>query len=692
MKNIICLPLLLLIFTAGFAQWEWQVPLPQGNSLLSVWPLDAQNVVAVGGYGTVLRTSDGGNSWQINHRIQGWSGALTSLHFIDSLRGWCVGANHLFSTTDGGYSWENHNLSAGFEAWSVIFTDANHGWIAGPGAVLRTTNGGISWDSTAIANEQFTSVYFVNNSTGWVASLQGYIYGTTDGGVSWNQLYANWMHSYQAIFFLDSLRGWAGGSKWQFGLSLVSTTDGGLTWTDHPSLPYGIGVSSIQFTDSLHGWMAAEGYEIYSTNDGGETWNASSQAFDRLLSVHVTEDGMNIWAAGGQGVMIASTDGGNNWASRTSHLAHFLQDVEFVNEQVGWAVGDTILKTTNGGASWIQQAMPAAAFLRSIFARDSLTAWCAGERVFQTTDGGQNWIEQNAPVNQTWWSVFFADENHGWLGGRFGALRKTTNGGATWDSLSSGTFADIGSVFFLDSLNGWIVGNSAKVWKTNDGGNTWASVGVPVFIPYMLWDVYFVSPQYGWIAGESTLLRTTNGGQSWENTTPPDPSIYRKVKFADEQYGWAAANAGVVYSTDGGVTWELQESPLVFATSVEFVDRNNGWLVGGGSILHTSNGGVTGIYESETSLAPIATFQLKQNYPNPFNPSTQIEFYLPEAERVYLQVYDILGRVVADLIDRRLAPGWHIITFDAGGRGSGLYFYRLKAGEFVETRKMVLLR
>ncbi len=88
----------------------------------------------------------------------------------------------------------------------------------------------------------------------------------------------------------------------------------------------------------------------------------------------------------------------------------------------------------------------------------------------------------------------------------------------------------------------------------------------------------------------------------------------------------------------------------------------------------------------------ISDFRLLQNYPNPFNPSTAIRFTLPKRESVSLKVYDVLGRKVATLLNGQLPAGDHRVKFDGQNLPSGVYFYRLRAGNFVKTRKMLLLR
>jgi hypothetical protein len=96
-------------------------------------------------------------------------------------------------------------------------------------------------------------------------------------------------------------------------------------------------------------------------------------------------------------------------------------------------------------------------------------------------------------------------------------------------------------------------------------------------------------------------------------------------------------------------------------------------------------------------VAPVAEalpsgFALDQNYPNPFNPSTAIRFALPSPGRAVLKVYDILGKEVRTLADGEMAAGMHSVVFDATGLGSGMYLYRLQSGDYLETRRMLLLK
>ncbi|HED07118.1 MAG TPA: T9SS type A sorting domain-containing protein [Ignavibacteria bacterium] len=113
----------------------------------------------------------------------------------------------------------------------------------------------------------------------------------------------------------------------------------------------------------------------------------------------------------------------------------------------------------------------------------------------------------------------------------------------------------------------------------------------------------------------------------------------------------------------------------------------------------TGNGGVwrrplseiiTDVENDRNNLP--TNFALEQNYPNPFNPSTTIKYDLPKEGFVTLKVYDMLGREVATLVNKEQSAGRYIITFDASGLASGIYFYRISAGKFLQTKKLILLR
>jgi hypothetical protein len=108
-------------------------------------------------------------------------------------------------------------------------------------------------------------------------------------------------------------------------------------------------------------------------------------------------------------------------------------------------------------------------------------------------------------------------------------------------------------------------------------------------------------------------------------------------------------------------------------------------------VLYNLGGGIVGIQEQETGEIP-TSFSLAQNFPNPFNPTTTIQFSLPQAGDVTLKIYNLLGEEVKTLVNEYKELGNHSVQFNANSLASGIYFYRIQAGSFVETKKMILLK
>jgi hypothetical protein len=123
------------------------------------------------------------------------------------------------------------------------------------------------------------------------------------------------------------------------------------------------------------------------------------------------------------------------------------------------------------------------------------------------------------------------------------------------------------------------------------------------------------------------------------------------------------------------------------------MNENTGWLMGrNGIILKTTNGGFLNISGNGNFNLPIS-FTLHQNYPNPFNPITKIKYELPKDVNVTITVYDILGREVVRLVNNEYKKaGIYETEWNAVNFASGVYFYRIEAGSYVNSKKMVLLR
>jgi len=130
---------------------------------------------------------------------------------------------------------------------------------------------------------------------------------------------------------------------------------------------------------------------------------------------------------------------------------------------------------------------------------------------------------------------------------------------------------------------------------------------------------------------------------------------------------------------------------------IQFTTPDSGWAVGGLSgearILQTTNGGIVreSYWVSPGSGVP-GQFILAQNYPNPFNAGTDFRLQITDYGLVSLTIFDLLGHEVATIVNEKLPSGTYTRQWDAAGLPSGVYFYRLKAGGFGETKKLILLK
>jgi len=339
--------------------------------------------------------------------------------------------------------------------------------------------------------------------------------------------------------------------------------------------------------------------------------------------------------------------------------------VFFIDSNIGWVLGGPtgLLKTTNGGIDWVEKPILESTF-GDVYFIDENTGWVIGFEPFpfgptpilqKTTDGGESWTELSEEIGQ---ALCFIDSNVGWYvdGGTVfsphGSIRKTTDGGLTFVEQSGDTLSSINDVCFLDGNTGWVVGDVGRI------------------------------------------LHTTNGGENWELQMRDVWQLFRSVDFIDENFGWAVGIGGVIFNTtNGGEDWYEQESGVnEHLFSVCFTDNNTGWTVGyGGKILKTTNGGVTFVEESEIDEIP-TDYSLSQNYPNPFNPTTKIRYTVPQISNVVIKAFDILGNEIEILVNEEKQTGTYEITWSAEGLPSGVYFYRIQAGSFVDTKKMILLK
>lgn len=365
---------------------------------------------------------------------------------------------------------------------------------------------------------------------------------------------------------------------------------------------------------------------------------------------------------------------------------------------IGYSTANGITKkTTNGGFNW---STLSGGNLTGIFFINDITGWVVGYPGYiGYTTNGSSFVQQQTGVTDRLNDVFFIDPNTGWVvGGDFSVERifKTTNAGANWISQTSGTANKLFSVYFLNASTGYSVGgpSSPKIIKTTDGGTTWLSQYTNISTP--LYSVMFADVNTGWAVagyiGGETIIKTTNGGTNWFSQSSGDNRYLRACFVLNSNKAFAVGQSGkMICTTNGGNNWFVQSTgSSVELWSVKFANDTIGYAIGDNVVLKTANGGLAFV-EINNNRVP-DNFLLYQNYPNPFNPTTIIRYGLPRSSQVSIKIYNSSGDEVSAPVDKIQGPGVHEIVFNGIGLSSGVYFYKIVAGDFISTKKMVLLK
>ena len=239
--------------------------------------------------GSVRTTSDGGNAWQqvVSPQWENFD-QPQQLVFNDASHGWLVGLYKVLRTADGGKTWQ---LTFSIETagdgrmarlYGGSFPDSDTGWVTSTDNILIHTNdGGVNWKTVTIEARRMDlrDAFFINSLKGWVVPKgTGGIYMTTDGGKQWERQPTNDKRSLNSIRFVNESEGWAAGwgysdnSPDRFAV-LLRTSDGGRNWSEVETNLKERFFERVLFYDQSHGWLVARD-NIYATRDAGKTWRA----------------------------------------------------------------------------------------------------------------------------------------------------------------------------------------------------------------------------------------------------------------------------------------------------------------------------------------------------------------------------------------------------------------------------------
>lgn len=403
-------------------------------------------------------------------------------------------------------------------------------------------------------------------------------------------------------------------------------------------------------------------------------------------------DQNTVWVCGGTGgapKVYRTTNGGTNFVNVTGSLtgpeffAVWAVDANTCLVGDGGAVGGSggnakIWRTSNGGTTWttVLTTGGTVGFFNGIVGLQSNRQWM--------------YAQSDAPTGAAQlWAV-------------------SSNGGVTWTTgtlTAGGATGAAGSLWASSTqIFGHGISGTVNTAITTNGGTSWTA-HAPTGITGNFTSGFTMSDNGQIVlAASSTSLpnigRSTNGGTSWTTVAVSGLTGYSILKWipgTNAAYMAGATGTNTIRrSVDGGLTWTgMTTAGLTGWNDLSFVFTGGtvyGYAISGGdgSVVKIADNTLTGIDPTNTGIP--TSFALKQNYPNPFNPATVIKFSVPEASKVTLKIYNSVGAEVMTVTDKDYAAGNYIENVNMESFSTGVYFYTLTAGNFKETKKMMLVK
>lgn len=434
--------------------------------------------------GKIIRSDDGGNTWKsFNCGIQ-----IKSVEFINSKLGYAGGVStYLLKTQDGGATWQQNIVSniTPSDIDVIKFIDSTSGFAFREHSdMLSTTDGGATWKTTYVGDYIY-SLFFLNKTTGFACGEHGVTYRTDDAGTTWKPLGFTsriWLYDLTSIYFLNSDTGFAVGARGR----ILKTTDGCKTWKTYS--PTYIDVSSVKFITNKVAYTAI-GNSFYKSTDNGESWNLLPPFTGNIYSktfkyFHFASEDTGFIPCD-NGIIYNTVDGGANWTMQIPKGQSgydYLNDLQFIDKYTGyadyyWSSASEIFKTKDGGTTWqsIWHGNYQGEHFEKMFFVNEKTGYASRYAyLYKTDDSAKTWVQV---LNEDYkWiaAINFPSAKVGYVVGESGLMKRTVDSGKTWTPMTIPSFYDdVYNVKFIDEQTGYLSTEYGKVYKTVDGGISW---------------------------------------------------------------------------------------------------------------------------------------------------------------------------------------------------------------------------
>ncbi len=707
---------------------------------IKIDPINTNTIYIGAAYGGVWKSTNGGLNWtpKTDFEVTLSSGALaidpvnTNIIYYGTGEATYSGASYsgkgLLKSTNGGNNWTNYKTGLPVSSYfsRIVIKPGNSNYLLaaiGTSGLVKSTDAGVTW-TTAVSGRcddvvfspDGTKVYIIGSGSGYKISTDG---GTTFTAGTFPVAMGTRNHIaickaqptvlYASVYTGGTIKVYkstnSGTSFTQ--ISAATNFEGGQAWYDfymhvspiNPNVAFVGSIDVWRTTDGNTFLNVTNGYSggnvhvdnhnmdfhptnaniLYCVNDGG-VWYSSNQGTTWLnrnagLSItqfyRMTSDPNNAshLAGGTQDNGTQRTKGTINW---TAAFGGDGGEVCFHPKNSNYVLGETqnngVRRSVNNGESWngaTSGLSGTGAWVAPLIAHpDSVEIfYTARQNIFKTTDMGASWFSISGAV----------------FGGSVSQM-------AISRTKPKYIYAAYGSVFFRSTDGGYTFTNA------NTGLPSKTITSISVHPDSNLVCLVTMSSTTG-----NRVHKTTNGGVSWVSLTGNLPET--AVDDGMFYYPGHSTNlivvgtdVGVFTTTNNGTNWiEIATGlPNTIAMHLDYNQASGKLRVGTHGRGTWELNGPIGITNYSEKIPD--NFYLSQNYPNPFNPATRISFGVKETGFVSLKVFDMLGREVSNLVNKELKPGTYEVTFRGDNLTSGIYFYKLTAKNFTQTKRLSLIK
>jgi len=631
-----------------------------------------------------------------------------------------------YRSTNGGDSWDRLYVTAsdpriallvpGISADLFALTDTN--------GVYHSRDHGSTWDriSLNIPASSVTGIGVTSQGT-VLAYSAGIVYRTTDSGIHWTA-------GADSVVFGGSPRFAFGpggtaflgkGSELGTGDLLFRSTDGGNHWSTlipapggRPPRPAGLNGIAVDSTGCVY--VVDISGKLSSSTDNGDTWNTLTYEpyWGGELDVRLSagSNGEVALSTQSNGLFL-STDKGGTWSKDAGFLSVSTNSLA-ASGSVHAAADSGVYRSLGPGSAWLR-VIPGTygqnPALLKFNSKGTLFAGMKGAGIFRSTNDGDFWTKLVPPLSGLF-GIDFRDtlitSSQAILGPA--NLYSSGNDGNSWQCIDSNlTWPP--NVFAFGPGRIVLAGTLAPgvAMRSTDNGRSWT--GTAVLPRAMIYALAF-TPDWTLFAGtDSGLFRSTNFGETWANISTGLPPTVAGISFFNgiptlvyalprirsivtrESTVYIGYDRGVYWSSDRGDSWTSLNAGLPFDPGfTALCIESDGVLYGGtrAGTVYWIRIPITGV--TARRGGPPVRFALEQNYPNPFNPSTTIRYSVGRRSSVVVGVFNLVGQLIVKLVDRVQAAGTYEVRLDGSNLATGVYFYRLQADGYSQTRRLVIVR